>query len=245
MLSKKPKLYFSAIVSLFLLTSSGCPKQLPLKDLEESSKAVERAGKGLASRCAKEELESAKRMLAKAKQLMDQGDYDRAKEAFNAAKELALKAEEAAQLRKEECLKKDIAKKNLPPPPAPPQIEISKDQPIEDHRQSLQTIYFGFNQYTLSEEAKRILQHHAEWLKRHPNVKIEISGHCDQRGSVEYNLALGERRALSAKKYLVALGISPSRIKIISYGHQRPADPRHTEEAYAKNRRAEFKIIEK
>ncbi len=225
---------------------SGCPKSIPLKEMEDSTQSIERAEKGLAARCAKEELEAAKKMLAKAKSLMDMGDYEEAKKAFVAAKELAVKAEEAAQLRKEECLEKE-RNKNRPvkPPPAPPPVVVSRDTPTTDTRQMLETIYFDFNQYTLSERAKRILLRHAEWLKKHPDVKIEISGHCDQRGSVEYNLALGERRALAAKKFLVALGISPDRIKTISYGHQRLADPRYTEEAFAKNRRAEFRIIRK
>jgi peptidoglycan-associated lipoprotein len=82
-------------------------------------------------------------------------------------------------------------------------------------------------------------------LKKYSNVKIQIEGHCDERGTVEYNLALGERRANSTKKYLTSLGISPDRISTISYGKERPADPGHNEEAWAKNRRAHTIILSK
>jgi len=83
-----------------------------------------------------------------------------------------------------------------------------------------------------------VLQRQAEWLKRYPNVTVTIEGHADERGTREYNLALGERRAQAARNVIVALGISPSRISTISYGKERPAVPGSTEEAYAQNRRA-------
>ena len=109
----------------------------------------------------------------------------------------------------------------------------------------LQRIYFDFDRYYIREDMKPILQKNAEWLKKHPTVKILIEGHCDERGTEEYNLALGEKRAKAAANYLITLGISPDRIKIVSYGKSRPLDPRHNEEAWAKNRRAEFVIIAK
>ena len=83
-----------------------------------------------------------------------------------------------------------------------------------------------------------MLQRQAEWLKRYPNVTVTIEGHTDERGTREYNLALGERRAQAARNVLVASGISSSRISTISYGKERPAVPGSTEEAYAQNRRA-------
>jgi peptidoglycan-associated lipoprotein len=118
----------------------------------------------------------------------------------------------------------------------------SREIPITDSRQKLQTVYFSFNAYKLTEDSKRLLQKHAEWLNRNKSTKVEVSGHCDQRGSVEYNLALGERRALAVKKFLVNLGVSANRVAIISYGHQKPADPGQNAAAYAKNRRAEFRV---
>ncbi len=228
------------MLSLGLLALSGCPSTLPKKQMKDAMSAIEKARRGLAERCAKEELASAKRMMAKAKKLMDEGKYDQARIAFEATRELAAKAEEAARLNKEECLKRK--KPVVSTPPTPPTVVAVREKPVVDMRRKLATVYFGFNQYTITGAARRILQGHAEWLKKNRSIKVEVAGHCDQRGSVEYNLSLGERRALAIKKFLIDLGVSASRISIISYGHQRPADPNTTPEAYAKNRRAEFRI---
>jgi len=106
----------------------------------------------------------------------------------------------------------------------------------------LKDIFFDYDQSDLKPEARRALEENAAWLKKNPEVQILIEGHCDERGTIEYNEALGERRAMSAKRYLVSLGIDPGRIFTISYGELKPFDPGHTEEAWAKNRRAHFKI---
>jgi peptidoglycan-associated lipoprotein len=106
----------------------------------------------------------------------------------------------------------------------------------------LKDVFFDFDKYDLKPEARRALEENAAWLKKNPQVQILIEGHCDERGTVEYNEALGERRALSVKSYLINLGISPDRISTISYGELKPFDPGHNEEAWAKNRRAHFKI---
>jgi peptidoglycan-associated lipoprotein len=107
----------------------------------------------------------------------------------------------------------------------------------------LKNIYFAFDQYDLSDEARRILTENAKIALAHPNLMIQIEGHCDERGSSEYNLALGERRAVSAKLYLIRLGVKGDRLSTISYGEEMPADPGHTEEAWAKNRRCHFVIL--
>ncbi len=104
-------------------------------------------------------------------------------------------------------------------------------------------IYFDFDKYDLNARAREVLANKAYFLKQYPNVKILIEGHCDERGTAEYNLALGERRANAAKQYLVQLGISESRISTVSYGKERPIDPGHNEAAWAKNRRAHFVIV--
>jgi len=108
--------------------------------------------------------------------------------------------------------------------------------------EELQRIHFDFDQYVLTDVAKRKLSKNAKLLKASPGVKVKIEGHCDERGSDEYNLALGEKRALATKSYLVSLGVSASSLSVISYGEEMPLDPSKTEEAWAKNRRAEFKI---
>jgi len=109
----------------------------------------------------------------------------------------------------------------------------------------LLTVYFDFDRFTIRDDMKSILEKDALWLKENPGVNIQIQGYCDERGSDEYNIALGERRAQSIRGYLINYGISQSRLATISYGEERPVDPGHTEEAWAKNRRGELVIIKK
>jgi peptidoglycan-associated lipoprotein len=106
--------------------------------------------------------------------------------------------------------------------------------------EALSDIFFDFDQYLLTEGAQNILQKNAEWLRSHPQARILIEGHCDERGTVEYNLALGERRSQSVKDYLSNLGISSDRISMISYGKEKPFVVGHSEESWAQNRRAHF-----
>ena len=103
-------------------------------------------------------------------------------------------------------------------------------------------IYYEFDKSTLTPTAQENLLRKAEWLRENPNAAVTIEGHCDERGTNEYNLALGDRRAESAKAFLTDLGIDPSRLTTISYGEERPVDPRSNEEAWAKNRRAHFAV---
>ena len=114
--------------------------------------------------------------------------------------------------------------------------EQAMNQFINEH------IYYDFDSAALSALAQATLKSKAAWLKENAGVMVTIEGHCDERGTIEYNLALGERRALSARAYLVDLGISASRLSTISYGEERPLDNRSTEEAWAKNRRGQFKL---
>ena len=98
-------------------------------------------------------------------------------------------------------------------------------------------VFFGLDHYDISDEAKATLEKQATWLKQYANLNISVEGHADERGTREYNLALGERRANAVKNYLVALGIAPSRISTISYGKERPAVVGSNEAAWAQNRR--------
>jgi len=108
----------------------------------------------------------------------------------------------------------------------------------EKARFESEDIYFEFDQYILSDTAKQTLNKKGQWLKDFPSAKALIEGHCDERGSAEYNLALGQKRADAAMQYLISLGISANRLSTISYGKERPLDPGHTDAAWAKNRRA-------
>jgi peptidoglycan-associated lipoprotein len=104
----------------------------------------------------------------------------------------------------------------------------------------LSSINFGYDKANLDSEAKRLLAANAEWIKARAGVKVQVEGHCDQRGTIEYNVALGERRANSVKAYLVSLGVKADRLSTISYGKEKPLDASDSETAMAKNRRANF-----
>ena len=122
-----------------------------------------------------------------------------------------------------------------PPPPPPPTPVLKESQ--------FKTVYFDFDKYNLRSDARAALDANYSLLQEFPDVVVKIEGHCDERGTVEYNLSLGEKRAQSAKTYLVTSGINADRIQTISYGKERPVDPGHNEGAWAKNRRCEFRII--
>jgi peptidoglycan-associated lipoprotein len=107
----------------------------------------------------------------------------------------------------------------------------------------LKDVHFEFDRYELTEEARKILNEDAKVLSAHPTLVIQIEGHCDERGSIEYNLALGEKRAVSVRLYLIKLGVQGNRLSTISYGEERPLDPGHNEEAWAKNRRGHLVIL--
>lgn len=125
------------------------------------------------------------------------------------------------------------------PKPAPPVAAPPRPAP----EPVLARIHFDFDKYTITPEAQRVLQGNADYLKRNTGVRVEIEGHCDERGTVEYNLALGENRARAAMQYLLDVGVAADRMRIVSYGKERPLDPRHNEEAWALNRRAEFVAV--
>lgn len=103
-------------------------------------------------------------------------------------------------------------------------------------------VHFNYDRYDLSAEAKQILNEKAAYMQQHPSIQVIIEGNCDDRGSNAYNMALGEKRAKAVEAYMVAMGISPSRMETVSYGEERPLMMGQTEEAYAANRRVHFVI---
>jgi peptidoglycan-associated lipoprotein len=103
-------------------------------------------------------------------------------------------------------------------------------------------IHFEYDQAGLTEEARGILEKHALWMQNHREARIMVEGHCDERGTVEYNLALGNQRAQVTRDYLASLGVAADRLRTTSYGKERPVDPGHDEAAWAKNRRAHFAV---
>ena len=115
---------------------------------------------------------------------------------------------------------------------------------IEDFRVSVgDRVFFGYDRFDLSPEARSVLERQAAWLRQYPNVRLLVAGNCDERGTREYNLALGARRAAAARDYLVSLGIAANRMETVSYGKERPLDPRTNEEAWSVNRNANSQIV--
>lgn len=124
-------------------------------------------------------------------------------------------------------------------PPPPPEATEKEPPPAETStRASLEDAFFDYDEAALRADAKTALEGDAKYMEANSGSKVVIEGHCDERGSVEYNLALGERRAKAAKDFLVSYGIPEARMTTISYGKERPFDPGHDESAWAKNRRA-------
>ncbi len=151
-------------------------------------------------------------------------------------------AEEEARIRaEEEARQKALREENL-------REEGLGEQQAQERMESERSIfenddiYFEFDSIRLTPEAQEILTQKAAWLRKNPRARVTIEGHCDDRGTNEYNLALGEGRAQSAHAFLVDLGIKESRLNSISYGEERPVDPRNAEEAWAKNRRDHFVV---
>jgi len=242
-----------------------------LKKAEELAAEREKVAKLEAERAAKEALEKellrrkeeeAKRALAE-KEL--QAERERAArleaEKAKALKEIEALKERAAKLEAERAAKEAKEKELVKAREEEPQKAlaekgkefekslVAKKYPgiegevLESHL--IKDIQFDFDKYDIRPWDAEILKENAALLMKHPKVKIQIEGHCDERGTNEYNLALGERRANSAKNYLISLGIASDRISSISYGEERPLVPGHNEEAWAKNRRAHFVILSK
>ncbi len=160
-----------------------------------------------------------------------------AKEKEKEAKEKEVKEKEATRL-KEEQAKKEFERSLVAKRTPGIEGEVFESS-------LLKPIFFDYDKYDIRPADTEILKGNSALLKKFPNMKIQIEGHCDERGTNEYNLALGERRANSTKKYLTSLGITADRVSTISYGEEKPMDPAHNEEAWTKNRRAHFLITAK
>lgn len=226
------RLWIGAMCALLLAACASRPVKL-LAEVEGSLADAE-----LAKKCAPDEYAAAERMYAKAQKLADDEEYGEAEAAARAAKKLAVKAREKALARKDECLA----------PAVDPNTDVSdfvdNSGDTEDPGDSggLETVYFDYNAHDLTEQAKATMAKNAGWLRANAGVRAVIEGHCDNRGSTEYNLALGEKRARVVRKYLVGLGIERDRLSIVSYGEEQPLDFGENEGSHARNRRAEFRV---
>jgi peptidoglycan-associated lipoprotein len=144
----------------------------------------------------------------------------------------------AAEARLGEGMASDFSEGDL----ALRQSDEARDLIFTDAGEALKSIYFDYDSSALSAESKAVLEKVAQWMKESPDKSVRIEGNCDERGTTEYNLALGERRALSARRYLISLGGNPDKVFTISYGEEQPAVEGHDESAWKFNRRDDFRI---
>ncbi len=221
-------LIFVICVGLIFL-SSGCSKKLVKQD-PSTMTAEELAAEK--ERLAKLEAEQREQELARLRE----------EEAKRKAEE-ARRREEEARRREEEARKKEQERMEFEKSLAAKRTPGIEGEVYES--KLLKRVYFEFDKYEIRMSDLAILKENAAVLKKYPQVKVQIEGHCDERGTNEYNLALGERRANSTKQYLLSLGIEAERISIISYGEERPVEASHNEEAWGKNRRADFIVVSK
>jgi peptidoglycan-associated lipoprotein len=148
----------------------------------------------------------------------------------------------AATLSFSACSKKNTVEDGTSLPSAADADSNAMGDSDNGKAMGLQTIRFGFDGYLLDDEAKSILKGNAQILKDKPSLKIQVEGHCDSRGGIQYNIALGEKRANAVKKFIADQGVAGDRISTISMGKEKPVDPGSSEEAHAKNRRANFVV---
>jgi len=232
-------LFLSFLLAAFL--AAGCAKRQLTKSETDQLDAV---GAKIAKAEQMGAKECAPRELAVAKAEFDHARHE-AFENWEKAQPYVKKADQAADALLEKTRPCWEAKQPKPAPvPAaapvsPPPTPAPAPAPMEE-AMKFENIRFDFDKSFIREDAKPILVAAAAYLKKSKDARVLIEGHCDERGTSEYNMALGDRRAHSAKKYLVGLGVEESRLSTISYGKERPLDPGHDEEAWAKNRRAVF-----
>ena len=220
-------------VMLGCLALTGCPKP-PKKAMSDAEQALLDAS-GVKD-CASDKYKAAQRLLDEARELAAEERYDAAKRKAKAAKKLAVEAKKEGELNWEDCKEQqEVAEKAEDPEP---KEDTTDDQSQEDL--SLETVFFGYDSSELSSKARRTLDENARWMERHDERRVVLHGHTDERGTPEYNLALGESRARRVKNYMIQLGIDGGRLSILSYGEEMPAAYGATPADYAKNRRVEF-----
>lgn len=204
-------------------------------ELSAAEKALEDARNSRAKDCAGETYQAAEAVLAEAKDLASKGEIDQARAKAQEAERLATQARAASP---EGCDQPEEEEDQDPNKDASATDQAGRGMQLGEIEQ---TIYFDYNEASIREDSKQILTQIAGLMAKDPSVKIEIEGHCDERGSTEYNLHLGERRARAVEKYLVTQGVKAAQIATISYGEERPIDIASNDAAFARNRRAEIK----
>lgn len=222
------------IAAIAMTFAVGCAKP-PKAERELAEKAFRSAAIG--KDCDKENYLAAEELLNKAREEINKKNYDKARELFLKVKEKSDAIVKYYQTHPDECLpKKKVVKEE--------KEDVEEiTNPAEDPDLDFPVIHFELDQYDIREEDMAQVELMAKWMLNFEEKVVRIEGHADERGSVDYNMSLGEKRAKEVKNKLIQLGVDGKRIKIVSYGEERPVDPASNDEAWYENRRAEFKRV--
>ncbi len=222
------------LIAMFM---AGCPKA-PQKALDDAERALLDAQEK--SDCAEEKYRAAEKLLEEARELVEKKDYEAAERKARAAEKLALEARQYADLTWEDCQRrKELARQAQNPQPTPVDENAGNDNELEEQL-SLSTVYFAYDSSEVAPESRAALEDNIRWLRVNKDRAIILEGHTDERGTAEYNLSLGERRARSVRQYLIQLGIDGDRLSILSYGEEKPVAYGQSDADFSRNRRVEF-----
>lgn len=228
------KILTLGLIGALATFSAACPKKTADLELDMAEDAIAKARAKKANDCATETFKAAETAILEARKLSKEGEVDAAKKKAAEAQSLA---EQASASVTEDC-GKDKEGEDGPDVSVSSTDDAAMKMNLDD---VMETVYFDYNDATIREDSKAMLSRVASVMAAKQKSKLEIEGHCDVRGSTEYNLHLGERRARAVEKYLITQGVKPEQIDIISYGEERPIDLGTSEAAHQKNRRAELK----
>ena len=230
------KFSFLPLLCAFMLCLSACASP-PKAALSGADEALKNAA--LKKDCAPEKFAAAQKLRAEAQALVEQEKYDEAERKANAAKALALEAQADAEANWEECQRQRQVVTEATRPAGEGDGQQS-DPGAQGPAAVLTTLYFPYDSAEVLPEQRERLEQNAMWMRQNPEKSLVLEGHTDERGSSEYNVALGERRAVSVKTYMEQLGIEASRLQILSYGEEKPVAYGQDEADYRSNRRVEF-----
>lgn len=231
----KKNLVLAIIAGIMLGVFSGCAKP-PKAERELAEKAFKDAS--IAKDCDKENYLAAEELLNKARDEVNKKNYAKAKELFAAVKKKSDEMVKYYQSHPDECLpkKKEVKKEKKE------DVEEIED-PAKNPDAEFQSVHFDYNEYSIRSEDMPKVELVSRWMVNFSEKVIRVEGHADERGSIDYNMSLGEKRASEVKDRLIQLGIDSKRIKIVSYGEEKPVNPASNESAWYENRRAEFKKV--
>lgn len=235
MIAQKRMTHIAGMMLICTLGLTMACQKPPNQALSDAEKALMNAE--ARKECASDKYMAAEKLLNEARALVKEKKYDEAERKAVAAQKMAEAARASADASWEECQRRKNAVVEATKPAEKPKTDGDQDQAPA----TLSTLYFAYDSAEISPAQRQQLEQNALWMRQNPDVStMVLEGHTDERGSVEYNLALGERRAQSVRQYLIQLGIDRDRMSILSYGEEKPVAYGGSEDDYRQNRRVEF-----